>query len=86
MKIEAAHRLFVVAAAVAAVVCIMELFWLRTAQIELTRGVAALLFLPWLGAAAANLGLWYCGLVRGAQSPPLVADEADGVVVRRGGR
>jgi hypothetical protein len=69
VKTEAAHRLFVIASAVAAVVCITELVWLRTARIELTRGMAALLFLPGLGAAAANLELWDCGLVRGEQSP-----------------
>jgi hypothetical protein len=51
-------------AVVAAGLCIAELFWLRTAQFVPTPLTVGLLFLPWLLAAAANLGLWYVALGR----------------------
>jgi hypothetical protein len=56
-------------AVVAAGLCIAELFWLRTARLTPTRLEVGLLFLPWLLAAAANLGLWYVALVRMRPSP-----------------
>lgn len=55
-------------AVLAAVLCVGELLWLRTATLTPTRGEAAVLFLPWLLAAAANLGLWYVGLERAKPS------------------
>lgn len=55
-------------AVLAAVLCVAELLWLRTARLTPTRGEAAVLFLPWLLAAGANLGLWYVGLERAKPS------------------
>jgi hypothetical protein len=53
------------ASAIAAIVCIAELLWLRSAEFAVTRPIAALLFLPWLAAAVINLSLWYWTLERG---------------------
>jgi hypothetical protein len=55
-------------AVLAAALCVGELLWLRTARLTPTRGEAAVLFLPWLMAAAANLGLWYVALERAKPS------------------
>lgn len=55
-------------AVIAAALCVAELFWLRTARLTPTRGEAAVLFAPWLLAAASNLGLWYVALERAKPS------------------
>jgi hypothetical protein len=62
---ERVRQTLLLLSAVAAGLCIVELLWLRTATIAFTRPVVALLFLPWLAAAAANLGVWYFTLARG---------------------
>jgi hypothetical protein len=62
---ERVHRALLVLSAASAAACIAELLWLRSAQLTMTRPVVAVLFLPWLAAAAANLGVWYSSLARG---------------------
>jgi hypothetical protein len=62
---ERVHRTLLVLSAVSAAACIAELLWLRSAQVTVTRPLVAVLFLPWLFAAAANLGVWYSSLARG---------------------
>jgi len=52
-------------AAGAAALCIAELLWLRATPLTVNRPQLAILFLPWLGAAAANLALWHAALPRG---------------------
>jgi hypothetical protein len=56
-------------AVVAAGLCVAELFWLRTAELAGTRFEAGVLFLPWLLAAATNLGLWYFAVASAQPSP-----------------
>jgi hypothetical protein len=64
------HRTLLLVCAISAAACIAELFWLRSAAgLEITRPTVALLFLPWLAAAAANLGVWYSTLARGEPTP-----------------
>ena len=52
-------------AAGAAALCIAELLWLRSTPLSVNRPQLAILFLPWLGAAATNLALWRSALPRG---------------------
>jgi hypothetical protein len=52
-------------AAGAAALCIAELLWLRSTSLTVNRPQLAILFLPWVGAAATNLALWYAALPRG---------------------
>jgi hypothetical protein len=63
------HRALLIGCAISAAVCIAEMLWLRSAQFTVTRPLIAALFLPWLAAAATNLGLWYLMLARGAPTP-----------------
>ena len=51
-------------AAGAAALCIAELVWLRSTPLTVNRPQLAILFLPWLGAAATNLALWHSVLPR----------------------
>jgi hypothetical protein len=59
------HRALLAASAITALVCVAELLWLRSAKLHVTPVSIALLFLPWAGAAAANLGVWYSMATRG---------------------
>jgi hypothetical protein len=59
------HRALLLASAVAALVCVAELFWLRSAKLQVTSLTIGLLFLPWAAAAAANLAVWYSTATRG---------------------
>ena len=52
-------------AAGAAALCIAELLWLRSTPLTVNRPQLAILFLPWLAAAAINLALWHAALPRG---------------------
>jgi hypothetical protein len=63
---ERAHRALLWLSVVSAAACVAELFWLRSAQLTITKPTVALLFLPWLCTAAANLGVWYVTVRRGA--------------------
>ena len=65
MSGERVRRVLLLLSAVSAAACIAELWWLRSAQLTITRPLVAVLFLPWLAAAAANLGVWYSSLARG---------------------
>jgi hypothetical protein len=65
---ERLHRALVFCSAGAAIVCIVELMWLRSALVSVSRLGVALLFLPWLAASASNLALWYWTLVRAPRS------------------
>jgi hypothetical protein len=49
----------------AASLCVAELFWLRSVNMTVNRPQLAILFLPWLAAAAVNLALWHAMLPRG---------------------
>ena len=69
MRSDRAYRALLLLSAVAAAACIAELFWLRSAQLTVTRPTVAVLFLPWLAAAAANLGVWYSSLARRERTP-----------------
>jgi hypothetical protein len=62
---ERVRRTLLLLSAVSAAVCIAELIWLRSAQLTVTRPLVALLFLPWLAAAAANLAVWHSTLAHG---------------------
>lgn len=65
MKSDRVHRTLVVLSGVAAIACVAELLWLRSAQLTVTRPVVGALFLPWFAAAAANLAVWRVTLARG---------------------
>lgn len=69
MRSDRVHRTLLLLCAVSAAACIAELAWLRSAQLTVTRPLVALLFLPWLAAAAANLGVWYTTLARSEPTP-----------------
>jgi hypothetical protein len=58
-------------AAGAAALCIAELVWLRSTPLTVNRPQLAILFLPWLGAAATNLALWHSTLPRGRPVTPI---------------
>jgi hypothetical protein len=62
---ERRYRTLLHASAGTAVVCIVELLWLRGADFAAVRSLAPWLFLPWLAAAAVNLALWHAILTRG---------------------
>jgi hypothetical protein len=62
---DRAHRALLLASAITAAVCVAELVWLRSAVLRVTPFTIGLLFLPWLAAAAANLGVWYSTAMRG---------------------
>jgi hypothetical protein len=59
------HRALLLASAIAALVCVAELLWLRSAELHVTPVTVALLFLPWAAAAASNLAVWYSMATRG---------------------
>jgi hypothetical protein len=69
VKRDRAHQALLFCCALAAVTCIAELLWLRSVRLTGTRSEIALLFLPWLAAAAANLGVWHFSLARGEDTP-----------------
>jgi hypothetical protein len=79
VRSERVHRALLVGCAISAAACIAELLWLRTAQITVTRPLIAVLFVPWLAAAAANLGVWYFTVARGAATP---LNRLSGVLLR----
>jgi hypothetical protein len=66
---ERARNILVMLSGAAAAACVAELLWLREAQLSITRPGVAAMFLPWLLAAATNLGVWYLMLPeRGASA------------------
>ena len=69
MRSDRLRRALPLVCVAAAATCVAELVWLRSAQLTITRPVVALLFLPWLAAAAANLGVWYTMLARSEPTP-----------------
>ncbi len=69
MRSDRVHRTLLLACAVSAAACVAELVWLRSAPLTFTRPQIAVLFLPWLAAAAANLGVWYTTLARSEPTP-----------------
>jgi len=72
---ERVHRTLQFFAAVAAAACVAELFWLRCAQLTVTPSAVALLFVPWLAAATANLGIWHSTLRQRPRTPFVRASE-----------
>ena len=66
MTSDRTHRALLLASAITALVCIAELFWLRSATLRVDALTIGLLFLPWVAAAAANLGVWYSMATRGS--------------------
>ena len=65
MTSDRTHRALLLASAITAVVCVAELLWLRSAELHVNSLTIGLLFLPWVAAAAANLGVWYSMATRG---------------------
>jgi uncharacterized membrane protein YgaE (UPF0421/DUF939 family) len=69
VRSDRVHRALLFLCAISAAACVAELFWLRSTQVTVTRPIVALLFLPWLAAATANLGVWYSTLLRSPPTP-----------------
>lgn len=65
MTSDRTHRALLLASAITALVCVAELFWLRSATLQVDSWTISILFLPWVAAAAANLGVWYSMATRG---------------------
>jgi hypothetical protein len=63
-------RALMLATAGAALACVGELWWLRSAhRLEVTHAQFGMLFVPWLTAAVTNLLLWYWTLKRQRRTP-----------------
>jgi hypothetical protein len=69
VKDDSRYRALLYTSAGTALVCLMELLWLRSADVPTVRMMAGWLFLPWLAAAVVNLALWHLLLSRGKRTP-----------------